>query len=573
MTVATNRIGATRFAVQPANLKVAGLIGALLLSAWLLLPLLTPVHPEGFTASVASLALHLNRDAMRNFDLLQPLNVEYFGLSKLGWLLGIAGLAKLGLTSKAAMTAISWAGIATLGSATVFLVRKWTGAPALLVAAGLIVLPGISESAFIFNDNVPSAAFAAAALAALYLPRLNIGAIVCGILLGLAALTRTDTILVATAAPLLLWERTRDLPRTGTALVLAAVAGASVWVGTLALFDASLLDVFKVANAAVAGWDRPGTALRPLIMLLYFLGLPGLLLVACGLYAVIRRKDWLELARLLAVPCAFALLIGTRLWEARQFLPLAPFFVALAIRGFQRLAGPSSRVSFALRSALAALLAVSLVGPAQVPVHEDGPHALGGRIANIKRWREWQDGVDRDLASLASLATQSSGARPLAVITDRWSEDRYAHLVFQEADYAVQQPLSLECAAIAERFRRREREIYLIRPQQGYVPYWRQLAGERMRRFGLPCIEEAQATAVFVASPARSQKLNAIPERTPSAEAAFVPLAIIRLSPATLLDLIRGYEQDAEEDRRSAGRVGSLAEASAATKRRTRFGS
>ena len=78
---------------------------AAILTSWLLFPLLTPVHVEGFTASVASLALHLDRDLITNFDVLQPLNTEYFGLSKLGWVLGTAGLIKLGLGSEWAMTA------------------------------------------------------------------------------------------------------------------------------------------------------------------------------------------------------------------------------------------------------------------------------------------------------------------------------------------------------------------------------------------------------------------------------------------------------------------------------------
>jgi hypothetical protein len=553
------------------NLAVTAAVLATLLGAYLLWPLLTPVHVEGFTASVASLAIHLDRDLISNFDTLQPLNLEYFGLSKLGWVLGIAGLMKAGLASSAAMTLLNWAGFASLCGAALFLVRKWTKAPWLLIALGLLLLPGISESAFFFNDNVPSSALAALALAALYAKRLEFGSLLCGLLFGLAVLTRTDTVLMAAAIPILAWERTRDVRKTVETVALAGGAAVAILMGTLALFNASLFDVFRVANAAVATWDRASSTFRPLFMSVFFVGLPGMLLVACGLYALIHRRSWVELARLLAVPLAFALLIGSRLWEARQLLPLTPFFVALGVRGFQQLAGLGSRNGLILRSMLIALLAMSLLGPAQASLQEDGPHALGGRLANIMRWRDWQRGVDRDFALLATLPNQSDRTRPLAVIADGWNEDRYSHLALQEAGYAIQPSSSRECARIAERFVRGGDEIYLVRPHQGYVPYWRQLAGQRMRRFGLPCIENVEATAVFVASQTRSNKLIGVP-RPPPADAAFVPLAMASLDGLTLAKLVRGYEENADEDRLSERSSGSLEEAAAATARRTKFG-
>jgi len=245
-----------------APVAILAALLATLLTGWLLWPVLTPVHVEGFTASVASLAIHLDRDLITNFDTLQPLNNEYFGLSKLGWVLGIAGLMKAGLASKAAMTLLTWAGFAALCGASVFLVRKWTKAPVPLIAAGLIVLPGISESAFFFNDNILSSALAALALAALYLPRFELGAALCGLLFGLAVLTRTDTILLGVTLPLILWERLRQRRPAAIALAVSGLAGAAILLGTLALFHVSILDLLRVTRAAVAGWNRQ-IPLRP----------------------------------------------------------------------------------------------------------------------------------------------------------------------------------------------------------------------------------------------------------------------------------------------------------------------
>ena len=58
---------------------------AVVLSAVILLvPALTPAHVEGFSASIVSLGLHLRDGNISRFDGLYPLNVEFFGLTRLG---------------------------------------------------------------------------------------------------------------------------------------------------------------------------------------------------------------------------------------------------------------------------------------------------------------------------------------------------------------------------------------------------------------------------------------------------------------------------------------------------------
>jgi hypothetical protein len=558
-------------AISQRLLRMAATVIGLMVGTWLLLPLVGPVHPEGFTGSVAALALHLNRDALANFDPLQALNTEYFGLTKLGWVLALAGLMKAGLGSLAAMRVLTWISFATLCGASLQLVRRWTHAPLLLIAAGLVVLPGISESAFIFNDNVPSAALAALALSSLYLPRFGVGAVACGLLFGLSVLTRTDTILVGAAVPVIMWERTRDLRTTAYALAATTITGAVVLLGTLAVFHASILDVFRVAAAAVAGWDRPVSAFRPVVMFVYFVGLPGMLLLACGLVSLFRRHDRLEMARLLLVPFLFLLLIGSKLWEARQFLPLTPFFLAIAVEGFRMVTGTKGGGGLAQRAALGALLGVSLLGPISVPLQEDGSHALGGRLANVSHWRDWQKQIDADFALLATLPAHAAAERPLAVVADQWNEDRYTHLSLEEAGYGIAPAPNAACAAVAEHFVKGPSEIYLVRPQLGYVRYWRQLLGERMERFALPCITSVHASVVLIGSTARLHKLVGAPESQPAPGVLYLPLGLQPLDASGLRRLIGGYHDDARRDRLSGRPGGTLAQAALATQRRTNF--
>jgi hypothetical protein len=543
---------------------------AAILTSWLLFPLLTPVHVEGFTASVASLALHLDRDLITNFDVLQPLNTEYFGLSKLGWVLGTAGLIKLGLRSEWAMTVLNWTGLFGLCFASIILVRKWTRAPVLLIMAGLLLLPGISESAFFFNDNILSSSLAALALAALYLPRLELGAAICGLLFGFAVLTRTDTILIGVAVPLILWERLHQIRATALALAVSGLFGSVALAGTLALFHVSIFDLFRVTQAAVASWNRDEQVTRPILMAAYFLGLPGALLVICGLVTILRRKDWLVAARLLAAPLLYALLIGSKLWETRQFLPLTPFILALAIGGFRSIWSREGILGTVLRGVVGALLCLSLLGPAAAGSFDEGPRALTGRLANVEQWRRWQTDVDDEFMLLRAIPKRATGGHPTAIIADFWTEDRYSHLVLEEAGFAVKPSANSDCASIAEHFVKGSREIYLIRPHQSYVPYWRQLSGERLKRFGLPCIDATRSDVLFVSSGDRMKDLLG-PAAAGPADAAYVPMRVRPLDLATLSRLVEGYRADANEDRRSGMPAGSIDDGISTTRKITKF--
>src|SRR5678815_4849756 len=79
---------------QSASRHTALWIGLLIVACWLLHPILTPAHVEGFSASIVSLALHLNAGHLADYDRLQPVNLEYFTLSRLGtvtWLSLLTG--------------------------------------------------------------------------------------------------------------------------------------------------------------------------------------------------------------------------------------------------------------------------------------------------------------------------------------------------------------------------------------------------------------------------------------------------------------------------------------------------
>ena len=561
-------------AEHPARLRTWGLYALLaIIGVFLLSPIVDPTHPEGFTASVASLALHLRQDSLANFDLSQPLNVDFFGLTKLGWMLLIAGVtAATRLDSWWAMALLNWLAFVPFTAGTMFLVRRWTQAPLWAIVAILLLLPGVSESFFFFNDNVIASAFAISALCSLYLGKRMLGAALCGLLMGAAVLTRTDTVLVGMAVPIIAFERSRSLRPTLAMLVGAGLTGAIVLFGTLALFHATIFAVFKVAGFAVAAWDRATSQLAMVATLLHYFGAPGLFLAIAGAVIVIRRREWLPTARLLLPPAVFVAPLWGKLWEVRQLLPLTPFFASLAVIALLRLirARPA-RMTTMLHASLVGLTGAALLGPIQGFDLADGPRVLGGRVWNIAKWHRWQRLANADLAMLRSLAAVPPQATRI-VITDNWSEDRYAHLAFQEAGYRIA-PVALDtCSAVADIFARGNSRIVLLRLHNGYVPYWQSVAPERLERWGLPCIAAARPRdTLLVVYSQRFNELFGDPD-APKDATVLPTIRALPLAPEQMGMILDAYRADARRAAEETKTTGTLDEAVKATAKRTGFG-
>ncbi|MBC7504437.1 MAG: hypothetical protein H7267_01700 [Sandarakinorhabdus sp.] len=483
---------------------------AVILALWLCLPLLTPVHVEGFSASLAALAIHLKTGSIESFDLLQPLNTQYFGLTKLGSVIFLAGLLSvLPIGPDLALNFMMWSGLAALLLASVMLVRRWSGASWRYVLLPLLLFPGILESSFFYNDNVPSAGAAAVALCLLY-GRSRWSAAAAGALFGLAVLTRTDTILVCAAAPIIVYERFGFSRMALTHLAIVAAAGGTVLIWTLAMFHASLVDVLRIGVIAVEVWDRPPSGAHGLLILVFFVGAAGLVAAACGAARLARRHQRTALLRLCIVPLLVLLVMPGKLWEIRQLLLLTPFLCALATIGLQAIfEGQETKARRLLRPAIMALTIVGLVGPPAAVTSADGPRVLGGRVWMIPAWRGWQAGTRNDFALLDALIGLAASARRSAIIPDDWNEDRYLHLLLLDRGYHVAGPSALPpaCRLVAEHFVRGKSEVVLVRNHQSFVSYSNLLSAERFARLSRPCLGSLAAPAYIVMSSSRAEQL------------------------------------------------------------------
>ena len=540
-----------------ANRQAVYWIAIVLLGAWMLHPVLTPAHVEGFSASIVSLALHLNAGHLADYDRLHPVNLEYFTLSRLGTVALLSVLTgPLGLSGEWAMRVIMWLGFAALATSSFILVRRWTHAPGIVVVVALLLIPGLAESSFFYNDTIFAAALGTTALAVLSSSAGPAAAVVSGVLFGSALVARLDAVLLAPAVALIGYEQhgfrrpfwTRALVFTLGALLPVVLVPAAV--------HATILDVVASTRYAIVLWGdgfRPAQHARELSL---FLGIPAAVLVALGCVGLTRRHDYRRLLLLVGVPVLFNLVALGKIWQSRQLLPMTPFLAALAVVGWQHVASASRQGagrSLLERTVLFVCVLVSLA-PVLLVVTSDGPRAPYGRVWTPALWRRWQNAVDSNQAEIRSLVA-SSRADSSAIITDTWDADRYLHLALQESgfhelpDDSVPRP----CQKAGEAFGSRDRRILHIRLHQPFLQSWPELAAARLEMLAQPCLDAwplkrvlwlaplAQLQEPTVDSLAADLPADRAQAITVMRTARYSPQVAVELLPSALEALRRAY--------------------------------
>ena len=513
-----------------ARLAWASLV---LLAVWLAWPALDPVHVEGFSASVVSLGLHVAQGTVAGFMPSAPFNADYFGLTKLGAVLGVAGLSPA-LGGDGAMRAIMVASLVLLLGACADLIRRWSEAPWIVVALVLLLVPGVTENAFFFNDNVPAAALLVLGLAILDRAKSWPLALVAGLLIGAAVTVRTDVVLVAVAAtPLITLER-QGLRRAALSTIVAGMAAVVMLFAVFASIHANPLDAVHAGARANKLWDRPSSPLRAVFQLLCFCGGPGLALMLLGLSDLTKRRAWRTLALLVAAPLFFCAVLLGSLWESRQFLALAPFLGALAARGARAAIADVRGGRPVLAACLAVFTLAVFLAPPGHPMISDGPRLLIGRLWGVGLWTDWQAGVRRDVAVVEGVIASLPAGRPVAVLTDGWDDDRYLHLQLVERGFR-RTALPFPCGPIGEGMRRGDRTLVQLTLLQSFVPYWPVLQSQRLEQGAVPCLTAVRPAEVILLG--RKARIDALLHPHPGQRPLGPDLGATRTSPIVAVRL------------------------------------
>lgn len=539
MTIATNgRPSIGRHAGAAFWLALA------LVAAWLFWPMLSPVHVEGFSASIVALGLHVAEGSVRDFMPFAPLNADYYGLTKLGAVLGVAWLSPL-LGGEGAFRLLLWGGMALTLGTSAWLIRQWSGSRWIVCAATLVLMPGVAESGFFFNDNVLAAGLILPALAIILRWRSPAAALIAGALIGCAVTVRTDMmVLAATAVPLIAIER-RSWRKAAIVTGIAGATAVAVLFALYALVGATPIDAAKVGALAVSLWARTPDPWRFLSVILLFCGLPGLVLAALGAARLARVRAWYRLALLAGVPVLFNLILFGKMWEVRQLLVLAPFVGALVARGIDAAVTEAGARRWGLPATLSLVALFSLAGPILGYNFSDGPRELTGRLAGIVRWRGWQEAVRQDFARIDRLVAATPGGRPHAIITDGWNDDRYLHLTLLERGFR-RAPLPPACTMIAEAMRSGSRTVVQLSMRQSFLKHWEVLQPMRFERRALPCLAaiRAEQVTLLATGPRGAALLSASPVQIPD-DLADDPLVARPVDGAALARLGFGYRRGA----------------------------
>lgn len=414
--------------------------------AWLLLPALTAVQVEGISAQLQSQSVIFARTGgISAHDPYLPLVTEYIFLKCPGVVDLLAWLqSTLGITGDSAFRSLTIVSLAVLLIASVWFARKQGNVGATAALAALILTPGIPDSAFFFNDNVVSAAFAALPLALIGPNTPAWRYVLSGLCAGMAALCRLDGLL---ALPLLLgavfivntnWSLTvRRLILLAAGLFIAF--GISAVVNGATLIDSLLIGRY-FSYARQIGFDLK----MNLFALAYFFGLVTPLLMFTGIVrdnqTGINAHRRLDAAFFCVYPlllCVFAVWTGR---EVRYLFPLLAPVVALhGGRGIEWLVDqvrkPAAARPTVLLTVVAAFVAATLLLPPAVVSVSDGPRMLVGRLWSPVSWWRWQRTVNESLSRAAALTRDLDQEPAPLVITTSWNGEFFVHLRLLELGY------------------------------------------------------------------------------------------------------------------------------------------
>ncbi|MDR3688242.1 MAG: glycosyltransferase family 39 protein [Fimbriimonas sp.] len=408
-------------------------------SAWTLWPALTPVHIEGFSAELQSMAIMVNRHGFHGLamaDQAYPISPEFLFLTRSGLVLLLQVFLKVfGEGGDVAFRLLTMASMATFVVSTFCVARRWSQDSSRLLFVALLLTPGLVEIGFYFSDNLPSAALALLGLA--IVPRVGVaplkGGLVwmaVGALFAAAILTRSDAVLIAPALIACLFL---DKPKpvewalrtAGGAVGFGVLFGLACALTPFHLSEAiPIIKLFGRMQAIGLGADQ----LRDVRVA--FFGILTPILILIGIMINWRRSDYRWILGLIVLPGLFYIAVLPRAYEPRYYLLLgAPAILIHSAAGLKWLMDHWNRDRKEVASTIVRPLSISLAlfvafGPVDINFL-DGPRTAYGRFWTTFIWRDWQSGVNNGLDKLSAVAASVQPGETVLAISSHYNADDY----------------------------------------------------------------------------------------------------------------------------------------------------
>jgi hypothetical protein len=473
-----------------------------LITAWLVWPALFSQHLEGYTATLEAIALTSGWHGLGQQDALYPVLTEFLYYTRLGIVAMLEGIYGLfGSVGDHAFRAIMIGSLILILVSCVTVARRLQGVPAWAALLALLLAPGVTEGGFLFNDNLPSAAFVSAALAVAAWRSALASYAAAGALIGVGILIRLDAAALAPFIGCVALLQTQSW-RAAAMRVGAAVAGTfAVLLIAKLLLGGTPLDAMLVSRGFVPVHDIRTT----FVCAGLFFGVAGGGALAIG-YAIALARPMPglhpRLTRLIwaGYPVLLGLIALKLSAEVRYIFPLfAPFVAALGGRALAALASGVERRSLAALAA-AALVLGTTVAPPKIYVL-DGPHAMWGRLWMPFFWSRWQDRVANNLAVVDRLVAGAEARKLTLIVNSQFNDEMFLKQRLLAAGYAVKnvQDVFPGCSAFSV-YSRDGHVVAQVRTDNQY-----RLAATAPRRFSalmlhqaLGCPALARADAAFV---------------------------------------------------------------------------
>ena len=423
------------------------LLAGVLASMWLMLPSLSSVHLEGFTAEMQSIAWLMAMSPGTPHDPHVPLVSQYIYQLKAG----CSDLLQLIFrvaphASDRAFRGLMLASFALLAWASLHCARQWGQVPAVLGWFALMLVPGLPEVSFFFNDNLPSAALAAASLACVAAPKASaLRCAAAGALLALAMLCRFDAIF---AGPMVLGAAlcapggASGLKRWAPACWLALSTSLCL-LFLAAMHGFSMLDVWVIGRQFTHFLAEHEFS-RMVWTRAYFLGLIAAPAWALGLVCIWREcmdPDRVRQTLWRTTFVVYPILLfcfAPKVTESRYILPLLASILTWHVARGLAWTCQALRTDGTPRW-LAMVCVVwgcaVLLAPPGVRQMLDGPRALAGRLWSPYFWRQWQEASATSMQKLDALVSSLGDVEQSVVISLQHNDEFYLHLRLIEAGY------------------------------------------------------------------------------------------------------------------------------------------
>lgn len=424
-----------------AAVRAALAVLGLAVTLWLASPILSAGHLEEITANLRILAISANRGDVAGADNLSPLVDQFHYVTRLGVVWLLQAIDRLfGETGDAGFHALLAASWLIVCAASIAIARRWSrvGVPA--ITAAIVLTPGIFETAFFFNDNMISAAFALGALALVSRWNQSFVYALAGAALAFAILCRTDAAVVAPLLAGFCWLN-NPRPRNLATRAAAALAGGLLVFGAAFVSTGVLpTDSFPLAKVFAL---RTSLAERILVAIC-FVGMPTLLLLLVGaedrgappLGSNDARK-WRVVFWLYPI-LIFFLAIATLASQARYVYPLlTPFIAIQAGAALERIAAGlfrSDREGWRAR-AVAVAIGLVLIAPPMLLTVRDGPRVATGRLWSPLLWSRWQAAQIRSMQRVRAVVDEIDAAPTTVVLSGHYNDEYFLKLRLLEDGY------------------------------------------------------------------------------------------------------------------------------------------